>query len=84
MALVYFFENLFSVLFNRRQLDEALLHSLCRYMLLWLKYIEKSVLTLIRSWKRKAYFHHLFRKLWLFFFDTTPKLNTRSFLRSEL
>lgn len=82
MALVYFFANLFSALFNRRQLDDVLRHSLRCHMLLWLKYTEKSVPTLIRSWKRKAYFHHFFRKLWLFFFDTTPKLNTWSFLGS--
>lgn len=49
----------------------------------WWKYTKKTQ-TQIRSWRKKGYLNSLFRKLWIFFFDITPKLDKWQFLKGEL
>ena len=44
----------------------------------------KKTQTQTRSWRKKGYLNSLFRKLWIFFFDTTPKLDKWQFLKGEL
>ena len=77
MALFYIFENLFDARLMRIQVGFYICFCI-QSVVIWClggSIWRKSSLTQIYSWRRKGYVNSLFRKLWIFLFDTTPKLD---------